>query len=72
MTDAPRSYIVTTPDGSTYRRNRRHINKDYSKSNSYLSDVDDDPSLAETELHDNGADDQTESADPNFSGHSSI
>ena len=24
---APRSYVVTTPEGQTYRRNRRHISK---------------------------------------------
>ena len=25
--DAPRSYIIKTPEGQTYRRNRRHLKK---------------------------------------------
>ena len=38
---APRSYIVTTPEGSTYRRNRRHINKVPNNHNGdYLSEDD--------------------------------
>ena len=41
MANTPRSYLVTTPEGSTYRRNRRHINKDQSKEEGYLSDDDD-------------------------------
>ena len=43
MANTPRSYLVTTPEGSTYRRNRRHINKDQSKEEAvgYLSDDDD-------------------------------
>ena len=46
VTNAPCSYIVTTSEGSTYRRNRKHINNDYSKDDSYLSD-DDGPSPAQ-------------------------
>ena len=34
----PRSYIVTTPDGQTYRRNRRHIIKNTSEQPTYLDD----------------------------------
>ena len=41
MANTPRSDLVTTPEGSTYRRNRRHINKDQSKEEGYLSDDDD-------------------------------
>lgn len=40
VTNTPRSYVVTTPEGSTYRRNRRHINIDHSGDNNYLSDDD--------------------------------
>ena len=32
--DTPRSYIVKTPDGATYRRNRIHLNKDKSSQQS--------------------------------------
>ena len=38
--NTPRSYVVTTPEGSTYRRNRRHINKEDRMEDSYLSDDD--------------------------------
>ena len=42
---APRSYFITTPEGQTYRRNRRHIKKVRAKQmewedQSYLGDDD--------------------------------
>ena len=38
--DTPRSYDITTPEGQTYRRNRRHLKKVCKNSDqeSYLSD----------------------------------
>ena len=45
VSEAPRSYWVTTPEGKTYRRNRRHIRS----SQAYIeSDLDDDGPGTET------------------------
>ena len=47
---APRSYVVTTPEGQTYRRNRRHISKAKTHAqweNNYLLDDEDDDGTGE-------------------------
>ena len=64
VSNASRSYIVTTPDGSTYPRNRRH--RDYCKDDSYLSD-DDEPISTGAEICVNSTDHQVESNNPDQS-----
>ena len=64
VTNAPRSYIVTTLEGSTYRRNRRHINQDHGNEDSYLSD---DDGYSPIDASDSNADHQVQNADPNDS-----
>ena len=63
VTNTPRSYIVTTPEGNTYRRNRRHINKDRDKEDSYLSDDDYNP----VDESDGNTNHHSESTNPNGS-----
>ena len=36
IADTPRSYLVETPEGAVYRRNRRHLHRDVSHDQSIL------------------------------------
>ena len=45
VSDSPRSYVITTPKGQTYRRNRRHIRPAHTTQEDEKSDSDDDTEI---------------------------